>query len=263
MLSSGPRATRRRRSESAWPSRGAGGTSDSTRRCSGAFKGALSSRWLGTRSRTGSSPSPSVKPRASRGWGASPSTSRARGRLVAFIGTDDGRGVDLEAVRGVAQKRGLPSNEVSALGAEELLGLLLKGGLTTAASVTEVSGRGVGLDVVRETAERLGGEVVVRTKRGEGTTVELVVPVSVASVLGLVVDAGGVIATIPLEAVVRTLRLDAADIARTAEGETVVPEGGAVPFLPLTRALSLRQASPRGRPPPGRPWSFGDGAVSP
>jgi two-component system chemotaxis sensor kinase CheA len=174
-----------------------------------------------------------------------------RGRFVAFLGKDDGRGVDLQAVRSAVQRRGLLSADARALGTEDLLGLLLKGGLTTSAAVTEVSGRGVGLDVVRETAERLSGEVVVRTKPGEGTTVELVVPVSVASVLGLVVDAAGTSVTIPLDAVVETLRIEASDVARTSEGEAVVHDGSAVPFLPLSRVLSSRRAPARG----ARPWS--------
>ena len=174
-----------------------------------------------------------------------------RGRFVAFLGSDDGRGVDTEAVRALAQKRGLLSAEARPLGTDDLLRLLLRGGFTTSASVTEVSGRGVGLDVVRESAERLSGEVLVRTKAGAGTTVELIVPVSVSSLLGLVVEAGGVVATIPLGAVVQTLRVRASDVARTAAGETVVHDGVAVPFLPLSRALSSRRAPARGE----RAWS--------
>jgi two-component system chemotaxis sensor kinase CheA len=167
-----------------------------------------------------------------------------RGRYIVFAGHDDGRGVDLEAVRAVAQKRGLLPTEARALGTEELVGLLLRGGLTTSAAVTEVSGRGVGLDVVRETAERFGGEVIVRTKPGEGTRVELVVPASVASMLALTVEAVGVSATIPLDAVVATLRIRATDVTRSAEGETVVHEGVAIPFLALARVLGPRRVAP-------------------
>jgi two-component system chemotaxis sensor kinase CheA len=192
-----------------------------------------------------------IEPPAQRAAAGKPRAGRftidvtRRGRLVAFSGRDDGRGVDLEAVRAAAQKSGLPSSEARALGSAVLLGGLMKGGLSTSASVTEVSGRGIGLDVVRETAARLGGEVFVHTKPGEGTTVELVVPVSVASVLGLVVGAAGVTATIPLDAVVRTLRIAATAVTRSAEGETVVHEGAAIPFLPLSRVLSSRHVSSR------------------
>ena len=174
-----------------------------------------------------------------------------RGRFVAFLGKDDGRGVDLQAVRGLVQQRGLLSTEARALGTEDLLALLFKGGLTTSPSVTEVSGRGVGLDVVRETVERLSGELNVRTKSGEGTTVELIVPVSVASVPGLVVDAAGNSVTIPLDAVVQTLRIDASQVARTAEGAAVVQDGLVIPFLALADVLSSRHTPTRG----ARAWS--------
>lgn len=168
-----------------------------------------------------------------------------RGRFVAFVETDDGRGIDLEGLRAVARQKGLLSAGARALGTEELLRLLLKGGLTTSATVTEVSGRGVGFDVVRETAQRLGGEVLVRTKPGEGTAVELVVPVSIESMLGLTVEAAGISAMIPLDAVVRTTRVAARDVARTADGDAVVHDGAAVPFLPLRRLLSSRHGAPR------------------
>ncbi|HEX7602066.1 MAG TPA: response regulator [Polyangiaceae bacterium] len=159
-----------------------------------------------------------------------------RGNRIAFICRDDGAGIDLEAVRRVAKARGLAPSEVNDLGAEGLVGLLLEGGLTTSVAVTEVSGRGVGLDVVRAAAARLGGQVTVATEPGRGTTIELVVPVSLSSVDALLVQAGGVVAAIPLDAVRRTLRLDVADVVR-AGGTSVVHEGEMIPFVPLSRPL--------------------------
>jgi len=174
-----------------------------------------------------------------------------RGRRVVFTGEDDGRGVDLEAVRRAAQRGGPLSAETRRLGPEDLLRLLLKGGISTSGSVTEVSGRGVGLDVVRESAESLGGEVNLRTERGKGTRVELSVPLSLASVEVLLVEAGGVLATIPLVAVRGTSRIAASDVVRTASGESVVNDGRVIPFVPLSRVLSGRHPLPRG----ARPWS--------
>ncbi|MGD0523591.1 MAG: response regulator [Polyangiaceae bacterium] len=168
-----------------------------------------------------------------------------RGRRVAFVATDDGRGVDVEAVRRAAQRRGLTPDAARSLGAGELLRLLLAGGVSTAASVTEIAGRGVGLDVVRETVERFGGEVRVSTEPRAGTTVELLVPVSVASLQGLMVEAGGVTATIPLDAVARTTRVRAAEVAVTAAGESVMDEGKVLPFVPLASTLSVRRAAAR------------------
>jgi len=163
-----------------------------------------------------------------------------RGRRVAFICSDDGRGVDLEAVRRAVRGRGGAAAVARDLDSHDLLPLLLRGGISTSGTVTEVSGRGIGLDAVREVAERLGGDVSMRSETGRGTTVELVVPVSRASLETLVVEAAGAIATIPLDAVRGTLRLAAGELVAGANGESLVHEGKVVPFLPLARALGLR-----------------------
>jgi two-component system, chemotaxis family, sensor kinase CheA len=192
-----------------------------------------------------------IEPEAERTAAGKPRAGRVtvdvlrRGRLVAFVAADDGRGVDVEAVRRVAQRRGLTPETARSLGPGDLLRLLLAGGVSTATSVTEVAGRGVGLDVVREAAERFGGEVRVSTEPGVGTTVELLVPVSVASQQGLVVEASGATATIPLDAVARTTRIRAQDVARTAAGESVVDDGKVIPFLRLGSALGARRAAAR------------------
>ena len=98
------------------------------------------------------------------------------GHRVAFVCRDDGRGLDLEAVRRAA-RRARPETDGKELGESELVDLLLKGGISTSTGVNEVAGRGVGLDVVRESAVRLGGEVALRTVDGQGLTLELTVPV--------------------------------------------------------------------------------------
>jgi two-component system chemotaxis sensor kinase CheA len=170
------------------------------------------------------------------------------GNRVAFLCRDDGRGVDLEAVRRVAQRSGILPPGGSQADAGALLKLLLKGGLTTSAAVTELSGRGIGLDVAREAAAQLGGEVTVDTVAGRGTAFQLTVPLSLSSLDALVVEAGGVAAVIPFDAVRRTVRLTKADIARTAEGETVVHEGRVIPFVPLARYLGGAEgAAPSGK----------------
>lgn len=160
-----------------------------------------------------------------------------RGDWVAFVCRDDGRGVDLEAVRRAARRKGVPLGETEWSDSEALLRRLLEGGITTSRDVTEVSGRGIGLDVVRETASRLGGEVVVRTEAGRGTTLELVVPVSLASLDAVVVEAGGQTIAIPLDAVRGTLRVSDAEVARTSEGETICFDGEPIPFVSLAIAL--------------------------
>jgi two-component system chemotaxis sensor kinase CheA len=173
-----------------------------------------------------------------------------RGNRIAFLCRDDGRGVDLESVRRVAATRGLLAGG-SPLRDEELLRLLLRGGLTTASTVTEVSGRGVGLDVVREVTERLRGEVTLRSEWGLGTTLEICVPVSISSLQALVVDAAGIAASVPLDAVRKTLRVSESDLARTLERDSIVYEGEVIPFLPLAKALRRPSTSERRR----RAWS--------
>lgn len=161
-----------------------------------------------------------------------------RAHHVLFRCRDDGRGVDLEAVRrSLARKGGLPHG-AEQLGSAELLRVLLKGGLTTSDSVTELSGRGIGLDVVREVAERLGGEVSVQTAAGSGTTLELRVPVSLASLSALIVEAGGEAAAIPLDAIRSTLRIAPHLVTHGPEGDAIMHQGNLIPLVPLASCLS-------------------------
>ncbi|TMA58666.1 MAG: response regulator [Deltaproteobacteria bacterium] len=121
---------------------------------------------------------------------------------------------------------------------------------TTSKAVTQVAGRGIGLDVLRETAARLKGDVTVLTAAGVGTTVEVSVPVSLSLLAALAVDAAG-IALLPLDAVRETLHLAERDIARSAGGDRILYEGHPIPFLPLADALGRQAACRRN----GRPWS--------
>lgn len=161
-----------------------------------------------------------------------------RGRRVVFRCADDGRGIDVEAVRRAAARRGVKPGEVERLDVGNVARLILKGGLSTSASVTEVSGRGIGMDIVRSAVERLGGEVAIKTETGKGTTFELVVPLSLAAVDALVVESGGITATIPLDAVRHTERITSRDVSRSADGESIVFNDKVVPFVPLARMLA-------------------------
>lgn len=167
-------------------------------------------------------------------------TVERRGGRVAFVCRDDGGGVNVDAVRRIAVSRGLLSASASA---DEVLRLLAAGGISTAGSVTELSGRGIGLDVLRATTSQLKGESTIASDAGRGTTFELTVPMSIASMQGLVVEVGGVAAAIPLDSVRRTLRIAEADIARTAGSGSILHEGKVIPFVPLDRAL--KSSSPK------------------
>ncbi len=140
-----------------------------------------------------------------------------RANRAAFICRDDGCGIDVEAVRRVAVLRGLASvQDAASMSMEEVVRIMMKGGVSTSNAVDEVSGRGIGLDVVRETVTRLKGEVTIRSDHGQGTTVEICVPVSLSSLAALEVDASGTVAAFSLDAVREIKLIPDHDIARSA-----------------------------------------------
>ena len=164
-----------------------------------------------------------------------------RGSQVSFVCTDDGRGIDIEAVRKAAVTRGVvPAAKAKALSSEQviaLLGSVGAAGLSTSSEVTELSGRGIGLDVVRATLSQLKGDMRIRSEPGRGVRVEVQVPVSIAAMQGLVVEAGGARVSIPLDAVQQTLRVRDTQVARSAEGDSILHAGKAIPFLQLDLML--------------------------
>jgi two-component system chemotaxis sensor kinase CheA len=193
-----------------------------------------------------------IEPEAERTAAGKPPAGRItveisrRGRRIVFACRDDGRGVDLEAVRRVALQRGLIGPAAKELDAEALVRMLLRGGISTSKTVTDISGRGIGLDVVREAVERLGGEVEFRTDRGAGTSFELVIPPSLASMEALMVTAGegGNATAIPLDRVRSTLRVAAADISCAAPGASILYDQKAIAFISLSTALAGARWSP-------------------
>jgi two-component system chemotaxis sensor kinase CheA len=171
-------------------------------------------------------------------------TVRQQGRQVTFTCADDGRGIDLDAVRTIAARRAIEAGVPPPIDTPSLLRALLRGGISTTRQVTDLSGRGVGLDAVREAAERLGGAVAVQTEPGAGTSVSVTVPLSVASMPALVVEVAGSAVAIPLDAVQRCLRIGPDDIVRTAQHATVLVDGQAIPLAPLAALATAGRSSP-------------------
>ncbi len=171
-----------------------------------------------------------------------------RGGRVAFHCEDDGRGVDLGRVRQQALARGLVSAaELESLDEPGLLDLLFHPGFSTARAVTEVSGRGVGLDVVRETARRLKGEAQLTSRPGQGSCLTLEVPLDLASLEVLGVEVAGQHLLLPLEALSGALHLQAEAISWTGDRASVSHEGEVLPFLPLTEAMGTQGTRARPR----------------
>ncbi|WPB80193.1 response regulator [Archangium violaceum] len=173
-----------------------------------------------------------------------------RGGRVFFVCEDDGRGVDLGRVRQVALERGVVTPaEVDALDEQGLLELLFQSGFSTARTVTEVSGRGVGLDVVREMVRRFKGDVNITSRPGLGTCITLEVPLTLASLEVLGVEAGGQRMLVPLESLSGALHLPAEAVTWMGSRASISFGGEVLPFLPLLDAMGNTGAQ---RP---RAWS--------
>lgn len=168
-------------------------------------------------------------------------TVERRGRDVLFRCEDDGAGLDLDAVRRTALAKGL--GDAAMLDDEGLIERLLRGGLSTARRVDALAGRGVGMDLVRDTADRLGGRLTLRSRRGEGTTLELLVPVQIAALRAIQVGSGGLTAWIPLDAVECVLQRP------TLNGQQIALRDELLPLLPLTEVLRPGSASPEALAP--------------
>jgi two-component system chemotaxis sensor kinase CheA len=167
-----------------------------------------------------------------------------RGQRILFECRDDGGGVDFAAIRRVARQRGLLGADGSERSAEELVRLLLGGGISTSGAVTDVSGRGIGLDIVREAIERLGGEIAIHTEAGLGTAIELIVPPSLTALEALLAICDEQRIAIPLDAVRRTLRIGRGELARQGSGVSVAYGNEAVAFMPLTALLGQSGRQP-------------------
>ncbi len=140
------------------------------------------------------------------------------GSEVIITVTDDGRGIDAVGVRQRAERQGIDTNSLSE---EEVLALTFHPGLSTAKAVTDVSGRGIGLDVVRTNVEAVRGRVEVRSERGAGTEYRIVVPITLAVLRCLLVEAGGQRYALPFHRVVLSQAEDRS-ARQHAEGRPVI-----------------------------------------
>ncbi|HLK06150.1 MAG TPA: chemotaxis protein CheA [Candidatus Acidoferrum sp.] len=135
---------------------------------------------------------------------------------------DDGRGIDLARIRKHAVEKGLIKQvDVDRLPDSEVMNLIFEPGFSTAAEVTEVSGRGVGMDVVRTVLDRLKGTVHVFSQPGKGTTIQLRAPLTLASIQTLLFRVGGRLFAVPLSSVVEITRINDMEIHRVDQREVL------------------------------------------
>lgn len=163
---------------------------------------------------------------------------RPAGPHVRLSVTDDGAGIDPTRVGEAAAAAGLvDAARLAAMGREEVLRLVFLPGFSTRGEVSEISGRGVGLDTVAAIAERVGGGATITAQPGAGTTVTLEVPVSRRGEEVLLVRVGNLRLALPAAAVKRVDRLDPTMVVER-DGQSFATVGGALaPFLPLARTL--------------------------
>ena len=170
-------------------------------------------------------------------------SARLVGGRVQVVVEDDGRGLDLGSIRQRARSRGLP-----VLNDEGDARLIFLSGLSTAEAVTSVSGRGVGLDVVRAQVEALRGSVDLAFQPGGGTRFTLDVPLTLSTLRVLLVTAGGHTFAVAGESVARLLRLDPGDVRTVAGRRMWATPQALVPLATLTAVLGLPEGTPRPRP---------------
>jgi chemotaxis protein histidine kinase CheA len=163
-------------------------------------------------------------------------SARSVGGTVVLEVADDGAGVDEDAVRDKACQLGLIPAD-SNLSGPALLNLLFTPAFSTSAVVTETSGRGVGLDVVRDAVEELGGAVEVRSEPGAGTSFVLTLPITLGVLRCLVARVGDERYAVPVPGVVESISLRDAEVHTLAGASVVVRHGVSVPLLDLGAAL--------------------------
>jgi two-component system chemotaxis sensor kinase CheA len=160
--------------------------------------------------------------------------------------SDDGRGIDLDKVKASAVRKGLISEAAAKrLSDKEALDLIFVSGLSTAQAVTEVSGRGVGMDVVRKNIERLNGSIEVVTNLGLGTETRIKLPLTLAIVRALLVSLGSSVFAIPLTSVSETIRLTAQAIKTIRRKEAIVVRDSVLPLVRLAKVFGMPEAADR------------------
>jgi len=172
--------------------------------------------------------------------------SELSGNKVEIIISDDGGGIDLERVTQVAVKKGIiKKEEAGRLSEQEKLALIFQSDVSTSPIITEMSGRGLGMAIVREKIEKLGGMITLETELHVGTTFRITLPVTLATFRGILVQAGEQMYVVPTSSVERVVRVEKNDIKTVENRETIKVDDQVLSFVQL--ADILRLGNTRGR----------------
>jgi len=165
------------------------------------------------------------------------------GRIVIEV-SDDGKGINRERVLSIAVKKGLISPDLT-LTDEEIDNLIFLPGFSTADKISDVSGRGVGMDVVKRSVQALGGRISITSRPGLGSTFTLSLPLTLAVLDGMVVDVAGETLVVPLAAIVESLRPKPEEVRPLGPvGSVLAVRDSFVPLIDVGQALGYRTHSP-------------------
>ncbi|HUY03899.1 MAG TPA: response regulator [Rhodocyclaceae bacterium] len=163
---------------------------------------------------------------------------------VEIVFADDGAGMDVAKLKAAATRLGLVSHQdLDNLDEREALALSFRSGLSTSVRVSDLSGRGLGLAIVREKIERLSGSIVIETRPGQGTRFRIVLPLTLATFRGVLVHAAGQSFILPAVHVERVARLAVQDIRTLENRDTLSLDGQAVSLVSLSEVLELPRKS--------------------
>jgi len=173
---------------------------------------------------------------------------RQEGDRIVIEISDDGAGIDPEKVRQSAVRKGyITAAEASGMSDREAMYLIFEAGFSTAAIITEISGRGVGMDVVREfVVEKLKGSLDVESEIGKGTTFKLTIPLTLAIIRALMLRVGDLVYALPTGSIEETLRIDPDEIIRVESREVIRRQRRTIPLVRLSEILGVPEAPPTG-----------------
>ncbi|MEY4428778.1 MAG: hypothetical protein RLZZ182_1467, partial [Pseudomonadota bacterium] len=156
---------------------------------------------------------------------------------------DDGAGIDPNRIRNKAVERGLiPADKAHSLSDHDAVQLIFLPGFSTAEQISDLSGRGVGMDVVRTAVERINGSVQLSSVHGKGTTIRLSLPLSMAVTNVMIIEVGGRRFGVPMDMIVETVRVHVDDIHKFKQASTTVLRGRIVPLKSLHELLALDES---------------------
>ena len=167
--------------------------------------------------------------------------SQHEGNKVEITVSDDGGGIPVEKLKATAVRNGILSeDEARGLDEQAALALVYESGLSTSPIVTEISGRGLGMVIVREKVDKLGGSISIGTSPGKGTSFRILVPITLAAFKGIVVFAGGQRLVIPTAGVERVARFRRDEVQTVENKDTILIEGRPVSLVQLDAVLEIQ-----------------------